>query len=74
MKFAQRILDSPEFEVIAADDELHREPLDLYSRRPDKSYSLVDCMSMVLCRRMKITEVLTGDADFQREGFTTLLR
>jgi len=30
-------------------------------------------MSMVICRRMRITEVLTGDRDFEREGFTILL-
>jgi hypothetical protein len=30
-------------------------------------------MSMVICRRMKITEVLKGDRDFEREGFTILL-
>jgi predicted nucleic acid-binding protein len=30
-------------------------------------------MSVVVCRRMKITEVLTGDRDFQQEGFTILL-
>ena len=46
----------------------------LYGHRLDKSYSLVDCMSMVVCRDRKIREVLTADRDFEQEGFTILLR
>lgn len=47
--------------------------LDLYRRRSDKSYSLTDCVSMVVCRDLGITQVLTSDHDFQREGFIILL-
>lgn len=46
--------------------------LDLYGQRPDKGYSLVDCISMVTMRRLGITEVLTGDRHFAQEGFVTL--
>ena len=46
--------------------------LDLYSQRPDKEYSLVDCMSMVLMRERGITHVLTNDHHFRQEGFTVV--
>ena len=72
-RLVERILASPDFEIVEEDEELHRAGLDLYRRRLDKTYSLVDCMSMVLCSRMKITEVLTGDRDFVQEGFAILL-
>ena len=48
--------------------------LSLYERRPDKSYSLVDCTSMQLMRDEGITESLTTDRHFSQEGFTILLR
>jgi len=47
--------------------------LELYRRRPDKAYSLTDCMSMVICRDERIAGVLTHDRHFAQEGFTVLL-
>ncbi|HUR83370.1 MAG TPA: PIN domain-containing protein [Thermoanaerobaculia bacterium] len=52
--------------------ELFLLALDLYSRRPDKAYSLVDCMSMVLMRQRGIEHVLTNDHHFRQEGFTVV--
>lgn len=48
--------------------------MELYQRRGDKSYSMTDCISMVICRARGITDVLTHDEDFVREGFVALLR
>jgi predicted nucleic acid-binding protein len=47
--------------------------LDLYEARPDKGYSLTDCISMNVMRQAGITVVLTHDAHFTQEGFTVLL-
>ena len=44
-----------------------------YERRPDKGYSLTDCISMVTMRRMRITEVLTNDHHFEQEGYVVLI-
>ncbi len=43
--------------------------LNLYQQRPDKGYSLTDCLSMVVMRQMKITQVLSHDKHFVQEGF-----
>jgi uncharacterized protein len=48
--------------------------LDLYEQRPDKEYSLIDCISMHLMRERSIHEVLTYDHHFEQEGFVVLLR
>jgi predicted nucleic acid-binding protein len=61
-------------EVVPSSTALFLAGLDLYRRRPDKTYSMVDCMSMVLCRQRAIDDVLTADRDFEQEGFTLLLR
>jgi predicted nucleic acid-binding protein len=45
----------------------------LYQARPDKQYSLTDCISMEAMRREGITEVLTHDGHFTQEGFAILL-
>jgi predicted nucleic acid-binding protein len=47
--------------------------LALYKARPDKAYSLTDCISMEAMRQEGITEILTHDNHFTHEGFTILL-
>jgi uncharacterized protein len=47
---------------------------DLYKARPDKGYSLTDCISMVAMRSRGIVDVLTHDCHFAQEGFNLLLR
>jgi predicted nucleic acid-binding protein len=48
--------------------------LELYRVRPDKGYSLTDCISMQTMRREGITQVLTNDRHFEQEGFRALFR
>ena len=48
--------------------------LELYERRADKAYSMVDCISMNAMRDEGITEILTNDHHFAQEGFAVLLR
>ena len=45
----------------------------LYKARPDKGYSLTDCISMQAMKQDGITEILTNDRHFDQEGFTRLL-
>jgi nucleoside-diphosphate-sugar epimerase len=48
--------------------------LDLYKQRPDKNYSLTDCVSMNAMRAENITDTLTNDHGFEQEGFTVLIK
>jgi predicted nucleic acid-binding protein len=57
---------------VARSSDLFSAAVDFYSRRLDKAYSLVDCMSMVLMKQQKITHVLTNDHHFRQEGFTVV--
>ncbi|MBI5288511.1 MAG: PIN domain-containing protein [Chloroflexi bacterium] len=72
--FVLELRVDPAVRVIAHSDDLIARAMEPYRRRPDKSYSMTDCISMVICRDEGITEVLTHDEDFVREGFVALLR
>jgi predicted nucleic acid-binding protein len=48
--------------------------LELYAARPDKEYSLTDCISMATMRLEGLNDVLTNDAHFAQEGFHPIFR
>jgi predicted nucleic acid-binding protein len=48
--------------------------LELYAARPDKGYSLTDCISIQTMRREGLSDVLTSDRHFLQEGFRVLFR
>jgi predicted nucleic acid-binding protein len=60
--------------IIPASRELLDEGLNLYEDRPDKEWSLTDCISFVVMQREGLTEVLTGDKHFEQAGFVALLK
>jgi predicted nucleic acid-binding protein len=76
-------------EVVAAVEDILRDPgvkvipqtrdsflsgVRLYRDRPDKGYSLTDCISMQTMRREGLTHALTNDRHFEQEGFHAVLR
>lgn len=69
-----RLLVSPNIRVIPQSRESFLAGLYLYRARPDKGYSLVDCISMQTMRKEGLTEVLTNDRHFEQEGFQALFR
>ena len=60
--------------IISADQLLMDRGLNLYSARPDKNWSLTDCISFVVMQENGITEALTGDHHFEQSGFVALLK
>jgi predicted nucleic acid-binding protein len=65
--------NDPLVEIIPQTPELFNDGIELYRRRLDHEYSLTDCMSMSICKRLGISDVLTHDNHFAQEGFTLLL-
>jgi predicted nucleic acid-binding protein len=63
----------PETTIIPFEAALGRRGLDLYARRPDKAWSLTDCISFVVMSERGMTEALTGDHHFEQAGFRALL-
>ena len=68
------ILANSVIRVIPQSRESFLAGLQLYRARPDKGYSLVDCISMQTMRKEGLTEVLTNDRHFEQEGFRALFR
>ena len=59
--------------IVPLTPELFEAAVELYGARLDKGYSLTDASSMVACRNLGITEVLSNDHHFEQEGFKILL-
>ena len=68
--------------ALEMDSQIKIEPLtealfakgkELFTKRPDKEWSLVDCISFVVMQEQEITEALTADAHFWQAGFTAML-
>ena len=60
--------------VVLASSELFNQAVELFNKRPDKEWSLVDCSSFVLMERFKLKEALTPDHHYEQAGFRALLR
>ena len=70
----REILFDPAVRIISQSHDSFLSGFDLYAARPDKGYSLVDCISMQTMRREGVTEVLTNDRHVEQEGFRALFR
>lgn len=59
--------------VVPCNRELFEQGFELYHSRPDKGWSLTDCISFEVMREHSVTEALTGDRHFAQAGFLPLL-
>jgi predicted nucleic acid-binding protein len=65
---------SPRDTLIPCGTELWRRGCQLYDNRPDKAWSLTDCISFVVMQEQGVARALTGDVHFELAGFVALLR
>ncbi len=71
---AVELIENPSVRILPQSRESFLDGLKLYRARPDKGYSLTDCIAMQTMRREGNTEVLTNDRHFEQEGFRALFR
>ena len=64
----------PSLEIVEITVSLYDEALALYSKRPDKSWGLTDCLSFIVMSARSVTAALTHDIHFEQAGFLALLR
>ena len=72
--FVTRFAADDRAEVVRADQELLERGIELYHARPDKEWSLTDCVSFLVMHQKGITEALTADHHFEQAGFKILLK
>ncbi len=65
----------PEFvEIVPISEQLYAKAFQLYRTRPDKEWSMTDCISFIVMQERNLIEALTTDRHFQQAGFRALLR
>src|SRR5690242_440851 len=74
VQLVHKIANSEQVTVLPQTRDSFLRGLRLYEQRPDKEYSLTDCISMETMREQNLHEVLTHDHHFAQEGFEILLK
>lgn len=64
----------PKISIFSVTDDLFDRGVALYAERPDKDWSLTDCISFIVMQDHGLTEALTGDHHFEQAGFVALLK
>jgi predicted nucleic acid-binding protein len=72
--FLEELQADPDAILVPASTELFREGLELFLDRPDKEWSLTDCISFVVMKKRGLKDALTADHHFDQAGFKALLR
>ncbi|MCI0683173.1 MAG: hypothetical protein L0Y71_13815 [Gemmataceae bacterium] len=72
-QFLERTALDPNTTIVADFDPWFARGLKLYGERPDKHWSLTDCISFEVMKERGISDALTGDHHFSQAGFRALL-
>jgi predicted nucleic acid-binding protein len=64
----------PACKIVPPTQDFFDRGVELYVRRPDKGWSLTDCISFVVMWENGMNEALTGDRHFEQAGFIALLK
>ena len=73
LRLIARLRGAANIEIVQASSLLFENGLDLFAQRPDKDWSLTDCISLHVMRERGLTEALTADHNFEQAGFRALL-
>lgn len=65
---------NPAVTIIPPESSFFDQGIELFANRPDKGWSLTDCISFVVMKMEGIREALTGDKHFEQAGFVALLK
>ena len=73
LELLTQLRNDPGLTILEASHDLFDRGIALFAERPDKSWSLTDCISFVAMQRFGVSEALTADRHFQQAGFLPLL-
>jgi len=65
---------SPSVTIVPAEQTLFDRAVTLYDQRPDKAWSLTDCISFTIMKDHGLQDALTGDHHFEQAGFHVLMK
>jgi uncharacterized protein len=73
IQIIEHFIASDEIQIFHLNADLFRRAFELYRSHSDKAWGLIDCISFVVMRDLKLTESLTADRHFEQAGFTVLI-
>jgi predicted nucleic acid-binding protein len=71
--FVTAIQADPATTILPVDPRHFQAGLALFANRPDKEWSLTDCISFVVMNERELRQALTADRHFEQAGFLALL-
>jgi len=72
VEVGNRLLMSPSVQCLQVDESLFREGWSYFQQHRDKDYSLTDCISFIVMKRLKIETAFAFDRHFVQAGFKKL--
>ena len=72
--FLQAVRADPLFDVIEYKASVYQAGFNLFAARPDKAWSLTDCISFVVMAERRLTDALTADHHFEQAGFRSVFK
>jgi predicted nucleic acid-binding protein len=67
------LLQRQDVEVLVLAPDLWQRGWELYRTRPDKAWSLTDCISFLVMQDANLVDALTADEHFRQAGFRPVL-
>lgn len=64
----------PEITIVPASEAAFDDGVRLFEMRPDKHWTLTDCISIAIMKQEAIGQALTADRHFEQAGFVALLK
>jgi len=72
--FINAIRGDSQFDIVEYGPEPYRAGFDLFAARPDKAWSLTDCISFAVMAGHNLSEALTADHHFEQAGFRAVFK
>ena len=70
----RNLRNDPLTTILPASSDYFDRGVELFAARPDKEWSLTDCISFEVMTELELTDALTADQHFEQAGFRPLLK
>jgi uncharacterized protein len=70
--FLNAVRQDPLFEIVGYTQDNYWAGFELFATRPDKAWSLTDCISFAVMTKRNLTDALTADHHFEQAGFRAI--
>lgn len=74
LPFLGQLRASPLFTIVPHDGVIFERAVALFDQRPDKAWSLTDCIKFIVMQDLGIADALTAGHHFEQAGFNILFK